>query len=52
MTILRDRETRISKGVAWVQFVEYFHSFSSDCRRNSAEKAIQELNGTKVDVVF
>ena len=39
VTILRDRETRISKGVAWIQYVD----------RESAEKAIQALNGTKVD---
>ncbi|KAK8828461.1 hypothetical protein AV274_5379 [Blastocystis sp. ATCC 50177/Nand II] len=39
VTVLRDRETRKSKGVAWIQFVE----------RESAQKAIEELNGTKVD---
>ena len=27
VTILRDKETRESKGVAWIQFVEFGHSF-------------------------
>ncbi|KAK8812988.1 hypothetical protein WA538_001859 [Blastocystis sp. DL] len=39
VTILRDKETRESKGVAWIQFVE----------RESAEKAIENMNGSKVE---
>ncbi|KNB45808.1 hypothetical protein JH06_1113 [Blastocystis sp. subtype 4] len=38
VTVLRDKETRESKGVAWIQFVE-----------ESAQKAIDDLNGTKVE---
>ncbi len=50
VTVLRDRETRKSKGVAWIQFVEYSKSLRFITRRESAQKAIEELNGTKVDV--
>ena len=49
--MLRDKETRKSKGVAWIQFVEYFMFPFFIARRESAEKAIEELNGTKVDVL-
>lgn len=51
VTILRDRETRESKGVAWIQFAEYCLSFYNYVRRESAEKAIENLNGSKVDVI-
>lgn len=50
VTVLRDKETRKSKGVAWIQFVEYSKSLCVIRRRDSAQKAIEELNGTKVDV--
>ena len=50
VTVLRDRETRKSKGVAWIQFVEYSKSLRFIRRCESAQKAIEELNGTKVDV--
>ena len=50
VTVLRDKETRKSKGVAWIQFVEYSKWLRFIRRRESAQKAIEELNGTKVDV--
>ena len=52
VTILKDRKTRESKGVAWIQFVELYLFSLFIYRRESAEKAIEELNGKKVDVSY
>ena len=46
---MKQELARESRGYNLLSIFEFL---SFDGRRNSAEKAIQELNGTKVDVDF